>query len=643
MVVAKLRRKYLSAKSLKCNAKNIQSSVRRKAIDKRRLLQVKEKIKMGKKCINSTIGGQAVIEGVMMRGKKSMATAVRDESGKIVIESAYIKQTKDKTFWYRTPFLRGIFNFGSTLVVGMKTLLRSGEVFEGEVEPSKFETWCAKKLKINVFSVMMGFAVFMGIALAIGLFFFLPQLAASGIDKLFGLYGINIESIGAKIGMNLIEGVIRIIIFVIYIALTCLMKDVKRTYMYHGAEHKTISCYERELELTVENARKMSTVHDRCGTTFMFIIMVVSVLIFSFTGWFGNVWIRFAIRLALLPVVAGISYEILKFLARFDNWFVKILKAPGLWLQKLTTKEPTDDMLEVAIAAFSTVMKMDADSTVPVQFFDTKIQYKKAREQVEEIVKTANAEKSDVDWIFCEACGVKRDELEKLTSIKMSKFIAAKDFAKLRAEGKPLWQVFGKANFYGYNIQISDKVLCPRNDTEFVCEAAIALVNSDSKVLDMCCGSGCIAIAIAGEKGAEVVAADISDDALNQAKENIKLNNLETLVSTQKTDMFKNIQGKFDVIICNPPYIKTADILSLDAEVKNCEPHLALDGGDDGYDFYRIIAKDAKKFLKENGALVLELGIEQAEYVKNLFEDNYDVEIKKDLQGVDRIFVGKIK
>ncbi|MEG1608376.1 MAG: DUF1385 domain-containing protein, partial [Clostridia bacterium] len=239
----------------------------------------KVKHKMGKKLLNSSIGGQAVIEGVMMRGKCSMATAVRDENGKIVVESSYIKPTKQKNIVYRIPFLRGIFNFVSTMVVGMKTLMRSGEVFEGETEPSKFESWCAKKLKLNVYSVIMAFAVIVGIGLSVGLFFFLPQLAASGLETLFKID--TTTNIGVKIGMNFLEGFIRIIIFVVYIALTCLMKDVRRTYMYHGAEHKTISCYEHKLDLTVENARSMSTLHDRCGTTFMFIIMVVSVLVFA--------------------------------------------------------------------------------------------------------------------------------------------------------------------------------------------------------------------------------------------------------------------------------------------------------------------------------------------------------------------------
>lgn len=598
------------------------------------------KNKVGKKVINSAIGGQAVIEGVMMRGRTSMATAVRDENNNIVIESSYIKPVKQKNFLFRVPFLRGIFNFVSTMVVGMKTLMRSGEVFDGEAQPSKFESWCAKKLNINVYSIIMAFAVIVGIGISIALFYFLPQFIASGIQKIFKID--TSLNIGVKIGMNFLEGFIRMLIFVGYIALTSLMKDVKRTYLYHGAEHKTISCYEHGLELTVENARKMPKAHDRCGTTFMFIIMVVSVLIFSLTGWSDNLWVRIGLRLALLPIVSGISYEVLKLLARWDNWFVRILKAPGMWLQKLTTKEPTDDMLEVAIAAFTTVMKMDEDSTVPVRYFDTKLNMNKAISQVSEIIGQ-KAEASDIDWIFAKVLGVKRDKVKEVSHIKTSQLIQAKEYATKVAEGVPLWQIFGDTDFYGYTIKINDKVLCPRPETELVCEQAILRADQNSKVLDMCCGSGAIAIAIAKQKGASVLACDISDDALEIAKQNIADNAVESLVTTLKTDMFNSVEGKFDIIISNPPYIPTQDIETLDTQVKEHEPHLALDGGNDGLDFYRVIAQDAKKYLNPNGKIVLECGIGQAQQIVDMLNNEFDCEIKKDLQGIDRIIVGELR
>ncbi|MDE7336632.1 MAG: DUF1385 domain-containing protein, partial [Clostridia bacterium] len=238
----------------------------------------------------------------------------------------------------------------------------------------KVEKWFAKKLKINIYDIMMVFSVILGVALAIGLFFFLPLLIItpikSAVAKNFGADANNLWYVSVLYA--LLEGIIRIIIFVLYIAMTTLMKTVKRTYMYHGAEHKTISCYEHGLELTVENAQSMSTVHDRCGTTFMFIIMLVSIIVFSIVGIFEpylaslGVWknvVLFASRIILLPIIMGISYEMLKTMAKYDNVLVKILKFPGLALQKLTTKQPDDSMVECAITAFKTVMAMDADPT----------------------------------------------------------------------------------------------------------------------------------------------------------------------------------------------------------------------------------------------------------------------------------------
>lgn len=370
------------------------------------------------------IGGQAVIEGVMMRGKRSMATAVRDENGNIVVESRYLKPAEEKSFLFRAPFLRGIFSFFGTMVSGVRTLMRSGEVFDGEQEPSKLEKWFAKTFKVDVFSVIMAISVIIGVALSVGLFFFLPQLITSGIIKLFK---INAQAnVGVQIAMNLLEGFIRMLIFVAYIALTSAMKDIKRVYMYHGAEHKTISCYEHDLELTVENAQKMTTVHDRCGTTFMFITMVVSVLIFSLTGWSGQMWVRFLIRLALIPVVAGVSYEVLKFLAKFDNPLVRALKAPGLLLQKLTTRQPDDSMVEVAITAFKTVLAMDENPDLPELTFDTKLLKKKVEEQ---ILQTG-VSKERAKEIICIGMGVPAEEYEHVSHIKHSRSLIMISAAK---------------------------------------------------------------------------------------------------------------------------------------------------------------------------------------------------------------------
>ncbi|MEG1394405.1 MAG: peptide chain release factor N(5)-glutamine methyltransferase [Clostridia bacterium] len=596
-----------------------------------------------KKC--TSIGGQAVIEGVMMRGQRSMATAVRDENGKIQVESKYIKPVKEKNFLFRTPFLRGIFNFLSTMIEGMGTLLRSGEVFGGEEEPSKTEKWFAKKLGVSVYSIIMAVAVIFGIGLSITLFFLLPSLITSGIAALAKI-DMETMSVGGQIGFNFIEGFVRIAIFVGYIALTSLMKDIRRTFMYHGAEHKTISCYEHDLDMTVENAQKMTTVHDRCGTTFMFLIMVVSILLFSFFdvlafsvwGWINNAGIKLCIRLMILPLVAGVSYEILKLLAKFDNWFVKILKFPGLLLQKLTTKQPTDDMVECAIVAFETVLAMDADKNIKTQEFDTNKQYSKVVTEIENILKPVNAEKAEIDWIMCEVLDKKRGELEKVTHIKNSQRMKAIEFAKERASGAPLWQVFGNVDFYGYKIDISDKVLSPRPETEYLVEQVIKKCGENTQILDLCAGSGCISVAVALNTNAQITACDISADALEVARKNVEKFALQERIKLVESDMFANVDGKFDIIVSNPPYIPTDDIQALQTEVKDHEPMIALDGGKDGLDFYRILAEQSEKHLTEKGIVAVECGINQAQKIVEMFSQ-YHCEIVKDLEGIDRIVI----
>lgn len=601
----------------------------------------------------SRIGGQAVIEGVMMKGERSVATAVRDESGKIVVESKYIASVDKKPLRYRIPFVRGVFNFFSTMVLGMRTLMRSGEVFGGDEEPGKVEKWFAEKLKVNIYDVMMVFSVIIGVLLALGLFFFLPLGILTGIKALVAhRFGDEANSLWYVTVLYAIgEGILRIIIFVLYIWFTTLIKTVKRTYMYHGAEHKTISAYENELELTVENVQKMSTIHDRCGTTFMFIIMLVSIFVFSIVGIFEPYmevlggWkevILFASRIILLPIIMGISYEMLKTLAKYDNWFVRILKAPGLALQKLTTRQPTDDMVECAITAFKTVMAMDADPTVPEQRFDTKKPYAKVRKDIETMLK--KADKSDIDWIFCEVLGIKRSELDNVEQINQIDYEKIVEFAKKRATGMPLWRVFGKVDFYGFDIKITSDVLCPRPETEGLCEEVIKRAKPDCQILDMCTGSGCIAVVLAKKTAdCKITASDISSKALEVARQNAIDNQADDKISFVESDMFCNIEGKYDIIVSNPPYIKTKDIHHLDKEVRDYDPLVSLDGGEDGLKFYRIFAKKAGDYLKDNGILALECGAEQAEDVCMILGKNFESEIVKDLQGIDRIVIAQKK
>ncbi len=607
-----------------------------------------------KKKFRSAIGGQAVLEGVMMRGESSMATAVRDETGEIQVESSRFTPLKQKSRWKRLPFIRGVINFVASMVMGVQIIMRSGEVFGGEEEPSKFEEWCSKKFKVNVMSVMMWFAVLLGLALAIGLFFVIPHFSIEGIRLL-------VEKVAhttmPAFCYNLIEGVIRILIFVVYILLTSLMKEIKRVYQYHGAEHKTISCYEHGLELTVENVQKQSTIHDRCGTTFMFLVMIVSVALFSVVGIVPNnivtskvgaMFIKLLIKLALLPVVAGISYEILKFLAKFDNLFVRIIKAPGLLLQKITTSQPDDSMVEVAITAFKTVQLLDSNKDAPTSKFNTKILIDKALEQLNNALKIDTNGNADRDWIMAEVLNIHRSEVANLKFVWSNDFEKMLALAKERSTGKPLQQVFGYTDFYGMKINVNSDVLCPRPETEYLVEEVSRLIKQDNlqAVLDLCTGSGAIALVVKRDNpNVAVTASDISEKALMVAKQNAEQNNLH--VDFVVSNLFDNINGEFDLIVSNPPYIKTDVIGMLDPEVRFFEPTIALDGGMDGLDFYRKIVENAKNHLKIGGILAFEIGFDQKESVTEILTNCKtavfeDIRCLQDLEKNDRMIFAKL-
>lgn len=294
----------------------------------------------------SKIGGQALIEGIMMRGIDTEAMAVRLPDGSIDLEQWKLPKAK----WYqKTPFVRGPVNFVTTLIDGYKCLSKSADksLQEENENPSKFEKWLEEKLGGKLMSAVMFISGVLGVALALALFIYLPALATRGLAILFpGLDDIYILK-------NVIEGVTKIGIFILYIWLTSLLKDIRRTYEYHGAEHKTIACYEAGDELTVENIRKHTRFHPRCGTSFIFLVLFISIIVNTlFMLPWDQVWLRALLKLCVLPIIVSIAYEVIKLNGKYDNIITKIISAPGLWIQRLTTREPDDSQIEVALAAF---------------------------------------------------------------------------------------------------------------------------------------------------------------------------------------------------------------------------------------------------------------------------------------------------
>lgn len=295
----------------------------------------------------SGIGGQAVIEGIMMKNGDDYAVAVRKPNRDIEVKIDKYKGIMGENRIVKLPFIRGVFSFIDSLVLGMSSLSFSASFFEDEEElkkPSKSEKLLQKIFKGNLENIIMTITILFSIMLAVGLFMVLPVFIANLLKPV-------ITSITV---LALVEGLIRIGLFIAYVALISLMKDIKRVYMYHGAEHKCINCIEHGLELTVDNVEKSSRQHKRCGTSFMLIVMVISVVFFIFLH-VETLWLRVITRIILIPVIAGISYEVLRLAGRSDNKIINFISAPGLWLQGLTTKEPDREMIEVAIKAVEAV------------------------------------------------------------------------------------------------------------------------------------------------------------------------------------------------------------------------------------------------------------------------------------------------
>lgn len=300
---------------------------------------------MGKKrkqCY-SGIGGQAVMEGIMMRNKNRYSVAVRKADKTIEIMTGDCKQTT--SIWSKIPFIRGVYNFVDSLSVGMKAMSYSAEFFaEGDEQETAFDRLLRKIFGEKAEKVIVGMSVFFAIVLAVGIFIVLPWFLSALLER----YISNVSLIA------IIEGILRITIFILYVLLISLMKDIRRVFMYHGAEHKCINCIESGKSLTVKNIMKSSRMHKRCGTSFLLIVMVISIILFFFIR-VDVVWLRLILRIALVPVIAGIAYEILRLAGKFDNWFIDLISAPGVALQLLTTREPDEDMVEVAIKSIEAV------------------------------------------------------------------------------------------------------------------------------------------------------------------------------------------------------------------------------------------------------------------------------------------------
>ena len=624
------------------------------------------------------IGGQAVMEGVMMRGADKQALAVRLPNGDIKLEIEDIKTPSKVT---KIPFVRGVVSFFSSLISGMKTLMRSSEILEEAMpeeeqeEPSKFDQWLENKFSPKtVWNVMLGISVAISLLITVVVFVIMPT------------YSVNLLKHVTKntVLLNIAEGVLRLAIFVLYVLAISKMNDVKRLFQYHGAEHETIHCFENGIELTPVNAKEFYTLHPRCGTSFLMFVMIISLVLFSFLGWPNLAW-RIISRLLLMPVIAGLSYEVLRWAGRSDNAVVRVLSWPGLMMQKLTTREPDEDQLEVAIASLKAVLgelepgvisKQDEDVSDDLDeenedeeldsIFDEleDKRYSEDETMVKNLVCAGRAKlqeegisnpNGDADDIFCYITGFTHNEIitRDTELLDSSDVEAYRERIDQRASGVPLQYITKVQEFMGLPFCVNENVLIPRLDTEVLVEQVLGIISGmeleSPKILDLCTGSGAIGISIASlSQGARVKLSDISEKALEVARKNAEINGVLDRISFALGNMFSSLDGdeKFDLIVSNPPYIKSEIIETLDPEVKDHEPRLALDGGEDGLDAYKVIANNAFAHLKEGGVLALEIGYDQGEAVSFLLERTHyykPAAIIKDLAGMNRVVIAEKK
>ncbi|MBQ8524938.1 MAG: DUF1385 domain-containing protein [Clostridia bacterium] len=335
---------------------------------------MKKKTNDALSCRLGKVGGQAVLEGVMMKSGEDTCLAVRGEDGSITTRKTKFVSLRKKYKICNIPLIRGVINFVEMMRLSMSTLSASAEMLGiDETEPeTKFEKWLTDKLGDKLMSVIMGIAMVLAVFLSVGLFVFLPTKASEGLTFLTGIEHVAFRSV--------IEGVLKIGIFVAYIALVGLMPDIKRTFQYHGAEHKSVACYEAGLELTPENAAKCTRFHPRCGTSFIIVMLVISIVISMFIPGRGSI-LRSLFKILLLPLSVGIGYEFIMFAGKHDNFIVRALSAPGLWMQRITTKEPDESQLEIAITALK--------GAIPAEFPEAEVNKPEADEKAEETAKTA--------------------------------------------------------------------------------------------------------------------------------------------------------------------------------------------------------------------------------------------------------------
>ena len=515
----------------------------------------------------------------------------------------------------------------------------------------------AKKAKEDKqFKWLLYITVAISMVVSVAAFMFLPYVLAS-----------LIRGVGAsEFLVTIVEAFVKLALFMGYMFLISRMKDIQRTFMYHGAEHKCINCVEHGLPLTVENVLKSSRLHKRCGTSFLFLVMLVSIVLHFMFVAVPFYWVRLLGRLLMVPVVAGISFEIIQWAGRTDSKFADIMSKPGLAMQKFTTKEPAADMAEVAIKAVEAVFDWRAYLKRNLTWTSHMRQRRQKMQTLESLLKKGTTilkdnglEEAGLDaWLLLEfKTGKNRAYYFAHGDEPVSDETAAEYLTLIdrRAGHIPVQQLTHQAFFMGYEFYVNENVLIPRQDTETLVEEALKHLGDVEKpeILDMCTGSGCILLSLLLERqDACGTGVDVSPEALEVAKKNAGILKVENRADFVESDLFSapyfcekggKDSGKYDILISNPPYIATEEIETLMEEVRLHDPRKALDGMEDGLYFYRKITAEAGRYLKPGGWLLYEIGCTQGEAVSTMMKAAgfTGVQIVKDLPGLDRVVLGQ--
>ncbi|MFB0959074.1 MAG: peptide chain release factor N(5)-glutamine methyltransferase [Clostridiaceae bacterium] len=571
------------------------------------------------------VGGQAVLEGVMMRGSHCVATSVRTPDG--VIETLTEPIQYNSSAWRKTPVLRGVFSLVDSLATGLRMMNYAARFYE---EPSTPRTGFAAF--VDRISGGRGEqienALTIGLSLGLALIFFtvLPTLLARFL----------IRPEGNRLALNLLEAVIKLVLFILYLLAISRIPDIRRVFKYHGAEHKVIDAYENDRELTVANVRQSSRYHARCGTNFMFLVLIMSIVVYSFVPSFDP-FIRVVSKVLLIPVVAGLTFELILWLGANDTPLSRAISLPGRLMQRITTAEPDDAMIEVAITA------LKRSENLPFTI-------KELKAYADERLKGLEGAALDRDVLLSFVTGHDRSYLlaHPEATVTFSEYDRFRDVISKRRSHMPISYITGHKEFMRMDFIVNESTLIPRPDTEILVEEALLTLKSlpqtgePVRILDLCSGSGAIGLSLAAlYPNSRLVLADISPRAMAVARMNAQNLKVEDRTRFLVGDLFDAIDGseEFHLIVSNPPYIRSREIRTLPRDVREFEPKQALDGGESGLQFYERISDKARQYITQGGVLFFEIGADQGTAVADLLRrfNWQDPQVIGDLAGQDRV------